>query len=567
MTARYILNFILPGILLMIGVGVMPVFAEDDSLPATPINEIMCVYSPFLVQAPDGEFHCADEENIERLLERGFTLVDTSTPPEPIDVPSLTIERENNIIYLTWDNIHTTDNIYDILVIEEGVTSKVTSVEISASGSGVAYYDTHTYYDKLINADSIGVGGTVDGSPVDRIFITVPPITPIVNIERLDDYSLKVIWENIPINTKFYFIYIQQANGSEFLTLGDGPSSHIFDSNASDPNSIALFNRINNAKQVGVTGVFGNIIGPITYVPIPPSYSSSIPAPEPTPKPNTPVETPKTTLVLNKPPLDGFDGIKASCSDPALNSKNGLSNSITVKSKPLKISYADPPGNIIYSMGPYPTCILPSSISAQMPNKVKIGEIFNVTVTPSFELTQQQIDEYNINRSNVNDARTIWDNVCIYRDGYYRIAHPANYESSGDDISYSKNFIQKYKSSKHELHFNKLKGLNFDADSTTFQMTICKDPVYLASNSEDRENSDHLKIDSGYFYIASNHRTLGLTPLYIYTSIDGDSVILSEYESFWSHLSDSFAWVYSYFVQVMHILYAPIFHLHSFLIS
>ena len=663
MTARYILNFILPGILLMIGVGVMPVFAEDDSLPATPINEIVCVYSPFLVQAPDGEFHCADEENIERLLERGFTLVDTSTPPEPIDVPSLTIERENNIIYLTWDNIHTTDNIYDILVIEEGVTSKVTSVEISTSGSGVAYYDTHTYYNKLTNADSIGVGGTVDGSPVDRIFMTVPPITPIVNIERLDDYSLKVIWENIPINTKFYFIYIQQANGSEFLTLGDGPSSHTFDSNASDPNSIALFNRINNAKQVGVTGVFGNIIGPITYVPvpsptltverpsdnditlswtnmptdtlgynihiiesdgtdtllvtykdryrdfhmisedsiipdevalfnrvnnaeqvgvsgfidgvpghvtyvpIPPSYSSSIPTPEPTPKPNTPVETPKTTLVLNKPPLDGFDGIKASCSDPTLNSKNGLSNSITVKSKPLKIPYADPPGNIIYSMGPYPTCILPSSISAQMPNKVQIGEIFNVTVTPSFELTQQQIDEYNINRSNVNDARTIWDNVCIYRDGYYRIAHPANYESSGDDISYSKNFIQKYKSSKHELHFNKLKGLNFDADSTTFQMTICKDPVYLASNSEDRENSDHLKIDSGYFYIASNHRTLGLTPLYIYTSIDGDSVILSEYESFWSHLSDSFAWVYSYFVQVMHILYAPIFHLHSFLIS
>ena len=627
-------NSIILGLLvLVIGISTMHVFAESNDVP-----EITLVPSTPLIMLDDplsDEFDEIDHNNNI--------------------VPSLTIERENNIIYLTWDNIRTTDNIYDILVIEEGVTSKVTSVEISTSGSGVAYYDTHTYYNKLTNADSIGVGGTVDGLSIDIVFMTVPPITPIIIVERLDDYSLKVIWENIPIDANFYFITIPLSNGSESLIINNtGQSYHIFDTNSSDPYSIALFNRVNNAARIGVAGVFDNGIGTMTYVPVPnptltadrdgdnsikltwtnmpttsslgynihiiesngtdallfthehqyhnsytirntsslpdhialfnrvnnaeqvgvsgfiddkPGHVTYVPIPPPYSSPIPPPNSSYVTPFLNNIYFDEFDGIRASCSDPTLNSNNDSPNSITVKSKPLKIPSIPPPGTVIYSMGPGLACILPSSISVQVPDRVQIGEIFNVTVTPSFELTHQQIDEYNRYRTSVNDARTIWDNVCRDRDGHYRVTHPVNYEPSGDNISYSENHIKFYSDTRYEIHTSKLKGLNFDGESTTFQMSICKDPVYLASNSNDRKNSDHLKHDFGYFYIDSNSKNVALTPVGIYTSIDGDSVILSGNEFWWSPLSDFFVWGHYYFVQLLHILYTPIFHLHTFLES
>ena len=657
-------------IVLVIGISTMPVVAEDDSLPATPINEIMCVYSPFLVQAPDGEFHCADEENIERLLESGFTLVDISTPPEPIDVPeitlvpstplimlddplsdefdeidhnnniepSLTIERENDIIYLTWDNIHTTDNTYDLFVIEDGVTSKITSVKTSGYASGIAYRDTHTHYDRLINADSIGVGGIINGSPIDRVFMIIPtyiPSPPTISessviVKRYENNSIELTWENISTNSLGHNIHIIESNGTDTLlvTYDYNPprTYHTFFSSDSDPYSIAIFNRINNAEQVGVSGFIGEIHGPVTYVSVPRPevyverlddnslklfwenmlttdgrYDISItelgddvvlktmilsnhyifpPNHHHFDRVNNADRIgvsgvyhdgtiPETIFTSAIPPLHsspippimshdsrriGFDWIKASCSDPTLKSDDSFFDTITVKSKPIQIPTHRLSDDSPYGIHMKSSCILPSSISVHVPRTVQIGEVFDVTITPSFELTRYQLDKHNENRPNISTSGMLWDKYCSSLNTYYRISHPTNYELSGDGVSYSKNDINDHHGDvPYEEHISHLDGLSFDGDSTTFQMTICKDAIYLDSDISDRKTSNPHKIDSGYFSILPNSVSTAMIPVPIYTSINGDLVTLSGLEP-WLGLQKPLNQIYEFIVQFLTII-------------
>ena len=225
-----------------------------------------------------------------------------------------------------------------------------------------------------------------------------------------------------------------------------------------------------------------------------------------------------------------FIGIKTSCSDPTLKSDDSFSNTITIHSSPLIMPDENPHEGMIYERGPPPYCILPSSISVQVPNKVPVGDAFDVIITPSFELTQQQLDDYNkYFKPKVTDAQELWNTVCYDVWRYYGISHPATYELSGDNVSYyghrmSQNYFPPY-----EIHTTEVRELNFNGEPATFQMTIHEPIVYLASDLNDKENMDYLKYDYGRLVIkpATTHVYRTIPPVSIYTSIDECIVTLS----------------------------------------
>ena len=204
---------------------------------------------------------------------------------------------------------------------------------------------------------------------------------------------------------------------------------------------------------------------------------------------------------------------------------------MTVKSNPIKIHPSNSSGSIEYVMDTNSSCILPSSISVQVPDRVQIDETFDVVVTPSFELTQQQIDEYNKHNPNIDSAKELWDKACTNHDGYYHISHPRHYELSGDGVSPSNNTYPKEEdrsSIDHEL----LDGLYFDAEPTTFQMTIHRGFQTTAMFYDCRL---HPMISPGYFSIDPSKYDDHIDPVHIHASSDAtpcgsDYVILSEYE-------------------------------------
>ena len=214
-----------------------------------------------------------------------------------------------------------------------------------------------------------------------------------------------------------------------------------------------------------------------------------------------------------------------------LNSNDVDSEIITIQSPPLMISdnFAQIAGENSYNP---PTCILPSSISVQIPDRVKVGETFDVIATPSFELTQQQLDDYNESyRTEFDNARELWDAVCDV-EGWasYDIIHPATYEPSGDNVSYIGDTLRNLYFPPYEIHFTHFGELSFDSGPASFQMTINEPIIYLASDLNDRENMDYLKYDHGYFKViagtTSVHRTVD--PVIIYTTINDGIVTLSE---------------------------------------
>ena len=210
------------------------------------------------------------------------------------------------------------------------------------------------------------------------------------------------------------------------------------------------------------------------------------------------------------------------------------SETITIQSVPLEI----PDRYTIqsnYLHAPRPPCILPSSVSAQVPNNAQVGEPFDVTITPSFELTQQQLDDYNESYvgPEFDNARELWDAICVENWRYYSISHPATYELSGDNVSYyghrmSQNYFPPY-----EFHSTEVRALNFNNDPITFQMTIHEPIIYLASDLNDKENMDYLKYDYGRFKIkpATTHVYRTIPPISIHTTIDNGIITLSEFKS------------------------------------
>ena len=216
-------------------------------------------------------------------------------------------------------------------------------------------------------------------------------------------------------------------------------------------------------------------------------------------------------------------------------SNNVSFETITIQSIPLEISDISTGQESSHNNGVRSLCILPVSTSVQVPDTVQIGDIFDVIVTPSFELTQQQLDDYNkSSRTEFDNTRELWDAVCHDYWRYYTLTYPATYEPSGDNVSYYGHNINDQYFPPYEIHVSKVQGLSFDGNSTTFQMTINEPITYLTSDLEDDENLDYLKHDYGAFVIQPTTTAVTLdtlNPIPIYTSIDNGLVTLSEFES------------------------------------
>ncbi len=231
----------------------------------------------------------------------------------------------------------------------------------------------------------------------------------------------------------------------------------------------------------------------------------------------------------------GFVKVETVSNASDLKSNGMESKTITIQSNSLDTFDNSTAGvGELYGAGnPIPICVLPSSISLQVPDRVQIGQTFDVTVTSSFELTQQQLDDYNETyRTEFDNARELWDTFCYIADWeIYSIKSHANYDLSGTDLSYYGKTILEHYYPPFEVYSHNLTGLTFDGNPTTFQMTINEPVIYLASDIHDRENLDYLKYDSGSFTVhATTLQPYADNAARVYTSIDDGIVTLSEFE-------------------------------------
>ena len=235
----------------------------------------------------------------------------------------------------------------------------------------------------------------------------------------------------------------------------------------------------------------------------------------------------------------------------------GFFDTLTIKSKPIIIPpyplnefYKEPkPLDDSEHISPMDSCILPSSISVQIPHNIPIGGTFDVVVTPSFELTWLQLIQYKINGgSNIDNVRDLWNQTCS-GDGHYLISYPRFYLPSGDNVSYSDAPYPRHIKPTND-YTSKLNGLNFDGTSTTFQMTIVEDQptiTMMELKCAPYFTPDHFSI------ISLNPNSL-TNPVYVYTSGDCNHINLSEHEFWWSPLFDYFMWIYQLFIQFLYFL-------------
>lgn len=182
---------------------------------------------------------------------------------------------------------------------------------------------------------------------------------------------------------------------------------------------------------------------------------------------------------------------------------------------------------------PYTPCHLPSSISVEVPVEAAVGVPFDVTITPSFEMTPQQIEDYNdLYGTDFESARDMWESVCDSERASYYIKTPATYRPSGDNVSHvwTKSSKEYYPTFNHYTYHVDRK-IEFAASSTTVQMTIDEPVVFRMSDINDRSNQDYFKFDFGYFWVDASTLPiddLGPPLTFVYTDITGDQVRFSD---------------------------------------
>ena len=170
-------------------------------------------------------------------------------PPPPLE-PSVTAERlDDNSLKVSWDNIRSDNNFYGIIITESGADNSL--VLVSSSTSEFTFTHSHEHFERVSNADRVGISGTVDGEVVDERFVPVPDEIPqpSVTVERLADNSLKVSWENIRLEHGNYVIRITESGTVKTLSIVDpGASAFTF------LPSHSFFDRVNNAEEIGIVG-------------------------------------------------------------------------------------------------------------------------------------------------------------------------------------------------------------------------------------------------------------------------------------------------------------------------
>ena len=185
--------------------------------------------------------------------------------------------------------------------------------------------------------------------------------------------------------------------------------------------------------------------------------------------------------------------------------------------------------------GPYVPCILPSSLSVEVPEEAAVGKPFDVTITPSFELTPQQLQDFNdLYETDFESARDMWESACDSDRASYYIYTPATYRPSGDGVShvYVHTTEAWYPPYNYYVHHVDRK-FQFGGGSTTVQMTIDEPVIFRVSDVDDWGNQDYFKFDFGSFWVfAGTHPNYDIGPpsTYVYTDIKCDRIRLSDSE-------------------------------------
>ena len=95
-----------------------------------------------------------------------------AVPPAP---PTVTVERlDDGSIVLAWENIRTSGN-YNIRITESGTDNVLRSVPSDTSEYTFSPDDFGNDFNRVGNAERIGVDGVVDGRVTDQVWISIPP--------------------------------------------------------------------------------------------------------------------------------------------------------------------------------------------------------------------------------------------------------------------------------------------------------------------------------------------------------------------------------------------------------
>ena len=191
----------------------------------------------------------------------GGKLVDERfAPVPPPTLPTVTAVRlDDNSILVTWVNIPT-DRDYDLKIIKDGALD---TIHTRIDAKSFTILTTHSKFDDVNNADSIGVNGIAGTSSTRPVLTPVPALLlPTVNAERLDDNSILVTWSNIPTDNGY---------GLKILEDGAADTLHvdILVEHFTIPNTHRHFDRINNAESIGVNGIAGTGSTATHYIPVP----------------------------------------------------------------------------------------------------------------------------------------------------------------------------------------------------------------------------------------------------------------------------------------------------------
>ena len=194
----------------------------------------------------------------------GGEVVDQRFVPVPASIlPTVTAVRQaDDSILVTWSNIPT-DNGYGLKILEDGAADTL-HVDIL-----VEYFTiptTHRHFDRINNAESIGINGIAGTSSTATHYIPVPEsILPALTVERLSDNSIKMSWKNIRSDTGNYDIWVTIDDANEFLFQRSSSTSEF---------TFELGNhhytRVSDAERLGISGYDGGNRVDQQYEDIPP---------------------------------------------------------------------------------------------------------------------------------------------------------------------------------------------------------------------------------------------------------------------------------------------------------
>ena len=178
-------------------------------------------------------------------------------------LPTVTAVRlVDDSILVTWSNIPT-DRDYDLKIIKDGA---IDPIRTRIDAESFTILTTHSKFDDVNNADSIGINGIAGTSTTRPIFIPVPEsILPALTVERLSDNSIKMAWKNIRSDTGSYAIRIvEPGNTITLFQVSSSTSEFTFETGNFH------YTRVNAADRVGIAGNIGGSLVDQKLVNVPP---------------------------------------------------------------------------------------------------------------------------------------------------------------------------------------------------------------------------------------------------------------------------------------------------------